>query len=546
MPRAYNGRVDAYLTREGRRFALARPVAILGRDAACHIHIDDPVLSRQHAWFVETPEGDLVLDYKSRNGVWVNDKKVERSLLADGDEIRIGNLVLQYRRIAPPAGTTTLLDALGARSLREAQTMVLEGPSTSQTSVQRLLTLYQISKVINSELALPELLEKVMDQALEVMRADRGLVMLRDPATGRMETRASRAIGNKELEGGGAPSLSIVNDVTQRGEPVLTADAMADQRFGGSMSIVTYNIRSAMCVPLRDRAGGIGGVIYVDNRAESDAFSDDDLKMLSAFADQAAIAVENARLVERMREEERLRTNLQRYLSPQIAEMVLQRGEGIGQEKVTATILFADIRAFTPFAESHPPDAVVKLLNTFLGKMTEIVFEHWGTLDKYTGDGVMALFGVPFPIRNQEFCAVRAGLDMQAAMDALRAGWAAQGLPRMSMGIAIHTGEVIAGNFGPPEHVDYTAIGDAVNTAARIEGVTPADAVVVSEATYRAVEAYVVAEPVPTPALQGKTRVPSLFRITALREGAPMPVAPGARTTSNLSPVGTPAGGRAP
>ncbi len=507
--------MGAFLTHEGKKFPLADPVTIVGRDASCHVQIDDQVLSRQHAWIITTPGGHLILDYKSRNGVWINGTRVDRSALKDGDEIRIGPLALRYHRLAAERHTT-LLDALGASSLQEAQTMVFASPDASHTSIQRLLTLYQISKVINSELGLPELLEKVMDQALVAMKADRGLVMLRDPETNKMATRVSRAIASKEIEGGGAPSLSIVNDVVERGQPVLTADAMSDERFGGSMSIVTYNIRSAMCVPLRDRAGGLGGVIYVDNRAASDAFSEDDLKMLCAFADQAAIAVENARLVTRIREETRQRTNLQRYVSPQIAEKILQGGDTIAQEKVVATILFADIRSFTPFAESHDARVVAELLNEFLGKMTEIVFDHWGTLDKYTGDGIMALFGVPFPIRDQEFCAVRAGLDMQEAMKPLLASWEKRGLPIRGMGVAVHTGEVIAGNFGPPEHVDYTAIGDAVNTASRIEGVSPAGAVIVSEATLRAVKDRVRAEPFAAKELQGKSRVPTLYRVTGL------------------------------
>ena len=201
-------------------------------------------------------------------------------------------------------------------------------------------------------------------------------------------------------------------------------------------------------------------------------------------------------LAERGLTEERaknwMRTLLQRYVSPQIAEYILAHPEKavLGGEQVTATVLFSDIRGFTKITRQLEPEQTVAMLNDYLQAMTDIVFKHDGTVDKYVGDAVMAVFGAPLPFKDHARHAVATAIDMQSALLELQAQWRAQGLPIFDIGIGINTGEMIAGNMGAKQRLDFTVIGESVNLAAHIEGLNKDlhTRILVHGSTYEAVK----------------------------------------------------------
>jgi adenylate cyclase len=163
-----------------------------------------------------------------------------------------------------------------------------------------------------------------------------------------------------------------------------------------------------------------------------------------------------------------------RYVSPEVVEELMSSSAsvGLGGRRQTLTIMFCDIRGFTAYSENKAPEQVVKRLNEYLTAMTEIIFRQGGTLDKYLGDGLMAFFGAPVYYPDHIQRAIQAAIDIQIAVERLNKSWADQGEPPLYVGVGINSGSVLVGNVGSPERMDYTVIGEDVNLASRVEGLT--------------------------------------------------------------------------
>lgn len=265
---------------------------------------------------------------------------------------------------------------------------------------------------------------------------------------------------------------------------------MADPHLGGAKSILAQQIRSAMCVPLW-RKDKIIGVIQLDSVRLDNQFGKEDLELLKVIGSQMALIIEQASLNEQIREEERMRSRLERYHSPQVIEMILkgdqERKEDLMEPKdLTATILFTDIIGFTRLAEQMPPRDVNMILNQYFRRMTDIVFQYDGTLDKYMGDGLMAVFGAPMEKEDDAERAILAAKKMREELLGIRAQRGIQG--KFNIRIGINTGRVVAGNIGSPKRMDYTVIGDPVNIAARLEAVAEPNQILIGEETCRRVK----------------------------------------------------------
>jgi adenylate cyclase len=464
----------------------------------------DQELSRKHCMVFPLDGRYFLVDYKSSNGVRVNDKPVEHCFLATGDRVSMGEQVFTFEQLdegAPASSSKAQHTMLDLQQNLAKETVVLlqeeattSGPAESKEegdAFKKLIILYQVSKLIASELKLEDLLNKVIDLAIQVSKADRGFVLLVGK-DGKFTTVVSRKMeGMMTSDGPIHISGSIVRETCESKKPLLTQDAMMDQRFQTSGSVMMYNIRSAMCVPMFNRQGGLSGVIYLDNRLQSNKFTEEDLQLLSAFADQAAIALQNAILFQKAKDETQIRNNLSRYLSPQVVEKVLRDGHApnVGGKVVRTSILFADIRGFTTFSEKQGAQKVIQFLNEFLPTMTKIIFANQGTLDKFLGDGIMAVFGAPFEIQLNAVKAIQAAVYMQHEMHNINRVRLQNGELPLHMGIGINTGEVISGNVGlaseeeGQSRLEFTVIGDTVNTAARLQGAAGPGEVLITEQT---------------------------------------------------------------
>lgn len=215
----------------------------------------------------------------------------------------------------------------------------------------------------------------------------------------------------------------------------------------------------------------------------------------------------------------RVRGVLSRYVSQPVAETVLQEDFSMATgRRQQVTVLFSDIRGFTRMAEAMPPEAVVSVLNAYFSRMVQVVFEFDGMLDKYIGDGMMVVFGAPIQHEDHALRAVQAALRMRQELAALNEERLARGEPALQIGIGLHTGEAVIGNIGTEQRLDYTAIGDTVNTASRIESLTKefATDILLSAATHAAVMPRVEVEPLRGVPIRGKQTNLDLFKLVGL------------------------------
>jgi adenylate cyclase len=295
------------------------------------------------------------------------------------------------------------------------------------------------------------------------------------------------AVGSNNDEEVRIPKV-ILDRVQETGDALLTSDAMADNQLSRSKTVVGRSIRSALCVPLRVQ-DEILGMIHLSSSLATGAYSEVDLELLTAVAQPAALAVAHAQLLTQVQSDARMRSSLSRFLSPALVEKVVKQGmellpEG---ELVMATVLFSDIRGFTKLSKGMPPQDVVGLLNEYFEQMVEVVFTYGGTLDKFMGDGLMAVWGTPVQSTTDAFFAAKAADKMRYVLEhVVNKDRQDRGEAPLSAGFGIATGKVVAGGIGGARRQDFTVIGDPVNLASRLCSQAVAGQILVCEQTKEA------------------------------------------------------------
>ena len=502
-----------------------------------------------------------------------------------------------------------------------------------------LLALANIGQVINSSLEIDEVLRIVMDNIVRLTRAERGFLMLRDEA-GQMVTRVARNWEQASIKASEATSRTIVQRVIESSEPVLATNAQADQRFSQQDSIISLNLRSILCVPLKVKNDLIG-VIYADNRIHTGIFTERERDLLAAFANQAAVAIENARLFSSLRKtlaevtelknlmdnvfasiasgvitanvqeqitlanraaesilghtatdivghplnevlasvsgELRTRLNevrqtdkpvidleishnlpargnvdwrlnlsplkdaqqktqgiaivlddmterkkleaqrrlLERMVSPAVLDQIDLNSFQIGGKKVNITCLFADIRGFTSYSERQTPEELVAVLNRYLAAAADAVLVHEGTVDKFLGDAVMAWYNAPLPQPDHTLRAVKTALAIRNAIEKLH-----KELPKkdhLDFGVGIHYGEAVLGWIGTEKRLEYTAIGDSVNTTKRIQENSSKNQILISKDAYERVKDQVNARAYAPLTVKGKAQPIEVYEVLGVK-----------------------------
>jgi adenylate cyclase len=512
---------------------------VVGRGVASDIAIYDPTISRRHAELTVGADGVEVKDAGSSNGTCINGTRVSDGHLRLEDTITFGKVSFRLTLRGSPAGAiqrpaiAAEVAAAGGKIVR--QLMVSgggppgitsrEGPPPGQLKVDaagaearqalKLQMLLEVSQKLSGELELDRLLRTVVDTTFEIMSVDRVTIVLQQEETGDLVPTISRSRAG-ETQAIQIPR-SIADKVMQERVAVVSQNTPEDSRFRGQ-SIVLQSVRSAMCSPLMASGDEVLGLLYVDNLTATNTFTDEDLQFLVAFSGLAAVGIKNSRYADQIRRESTVRANFERYFAPNVAADIAQRGEAIrqGGERRATTVLFSDIRGFTAIAEGMGPDAIAQFLSEYFTEMVEVIFEHGGTLDKFIGDAIMALWGAPIAHADDADRALRAALAMQRDITRLNQRWASQGRPEIGVGIGINHGEVFAGNIGSHRRLEYTVLGDVVNVAARLCAEAGPGEILVSEQFLGVVRDQVSCDYLPEMALKGKAQVVQVYRVRDL------------------------------
>lgn len=286
----------------------------------------------------------------------------------------------------------------------------------------------------------------------------------------------------------------IAGNVATRGEAIIVNDTENSPHFFPVIDEASgFKTRSALCVPMISQ-GKVIGVIEVMNKINGE-FDLDDKDLLQSIATSVCIALENARLYKEtvsMAEHERdIRHMFQKFVPKEVLDKILHdsdTGKPNIEELKTLTLLNIDIRGFSRHAKQIGSQKTVSLLNSFFSVMGGIVFKHQGIVDKYLGDGFLALFGAPVSSTMDADNALAAALEMRRSLSAVNKYVNQKFGISVDMGISVHTGEVVVGNIGFDKKMDYTVIGDPVNTVFRLQNLTKSflNGILISESTLRA------------------------------------------------------------
>ena len=518
---------------------------LLGRQAECDVVIRSNLASRVHAKIFFKGEKWHIADNNSTNGTVLNGKKITSAQIANYDVLRIGDHIIEFNEDELLQSIISGGAAAGSLSVEEkfasveivselekkvAESVKKFGENATpsnyagelknfQTDLKVLMNdfgikanrmnselkvLFELTKSIAEILNLKELLNVALDLVNRIRRVERGLVLLYDAKSENFIPYVTRKMSVGDLKiSENAISGSILSAVKEKLEPVLIKNSMTDERFASSESVVALSGKSILCIPLVSKQG-IQGVFYLEKNIKN-PFTEEDLAFLKSFVSAVSVAVENTKLIMAIKRERQIRNNMERFISPNLIDQLSQGGEmKLDGEKREITVFFADIKNFTSMSEKLSVEEIFAMLNHVFSGVADIIFEFDGTLDKFIGDCVMAFFGAPVAREDDPLKAVRVAMRIISLAQEIAADMKKKFNIDFGFSIGINTGEAIVGNLGSMDRMEYTAIGDTVNLASRLQSKAGFNEIVINDSVYEKIKDKIECKPLDPFHVKGK------------------------------------------
>lgn len=487
-------------SKKARQYETESDLVLVGRRSKGDRHIDldldpDEYVSHLHARISCEDNACWIEDCGSSNGTFVDERQIKtKTRLRPDSKVKVGQTVIEVQiktpsKVSPVPTHADELEGtiINVSDVMTSFTRTTEGILADQRHVRewrQLKAFNDLCQDIGTAGTMDTVGQILVEQLKQAMpNAQRGAILLPDKG-GNLLLKAHWPSGDHSV------STTWVQRAFAKKEAFIWQAPSEDGKETPTPhSAIYYKVQSAIYVPLLSGDQALG-VMYVDNHFTREAFTPTDLELMRAVASQVAGFVRDCILQKDLKREEAIHTNLSRQFSPQVAQRVMEKYDGLrlgGERADPVTILVSDVRNFTALSAKMEPDDVVRMLNEMFDAFVPIIFEYNGVVDKYVGDSVLAVFGSPEPDDHQWQKAVRAAVEMQDAIAKLGEGRRVRRLPVFQVGIGIHTGEVIHGFIGSSKRMEYTVIGDTVNIAARYcDGAGPGE-VLISKSAYERV-----------------------------------------------------------
>lgn len=527
----------------------------LGRSPECSVMVKSTIASRLHARLFFREGSWRVSDNQSTNGTWLNGKKIRESAIANYDVVRIGDVLVEFNDeellqsiiinkseiseyTSEKAAAQNLVlnefsvkvgellkefnEKTNERNFREETSrfqekltgMVNSYASDNARINSEMKILFELTKSISEILNLKQLLNIALDLVHQIKKVDRGLVLLYEKKSDRFVPYVARRMSLSDLKvDENLVSKSILAYMKNNPGPVLIKNSLMDERFASAESVVALSAKSILCIPLVSQQG-LQGSFYLEKDA-AQPFDESDSEFLKNFASAVSVAIENTKLIMAIKRERSIRNNMERYLSPNLIDQLTQTsGElKLDGEKREISVMFADIKNFTKMSEQLKVEEVFSMLNKTFSEITQIIFKHDGTLDKFIGDAVMAFFGAPMKHDDDPVRSVMTAVEIIETVKRMADEYRSEFGVEVSFSIGINTGEAIVGNVGSLDRMEYTAIGDTVNLAARLQAKAGYNEIVINESVYNLVKDRFGCEPLPPFFVKGKEQAINAYLI---------------------------------
>lgn len=471
---------------EVQAFYLNKDIVTAGKLRVNDLQLNDRTVSRNHCKFIKSEDTYKLVDCNSTNGTYVNGYRITEKILNPNDNIAIGRTILKYISVSEEQKYYDVDDQKISMVVPLLEDFKVEKDKEGITEELNFLTaLTKLGKNLIASTGLEDSFDKVGELIFEILKPKRVFIFFYNTNQQDLDLKYSRSD-----KGGKVEKVNISKTIAMKaiGEKVaiLSSNTRDDARFEGAKSVILYGITSAISIPIWTK-NSIYGLIYVDTTQLEQMFTQKDLEILSTIANFTGLSIEGINNLEKLDREKKLRSRLERYHSPAVVSKIMERSDDatlglMDYKESEASVLFMDIVGFTPKVENMNPVETGMFLNNFFTEMTDIIFKYNGTLDKYIGDAIMAVFGVPFPVKNHTELAILAALDMQKKAKELNLSTNKN--KKIQIRIGINSGKLISGDFGSPKRFDYTVLGNTVNIASRLEStIAKPDEIVISEAS---------------------------------------------------------------
>jgi adenylate cyclase len=383
--------------------------------------------------------------------------------------------------------------------------------------LKTLIPLYNLGEKFMASMSKKEILDELIETITRQTGSQRVSVMLYDENDECLRIAAARGISEDIIPKIRIrPGEKIAGWVFQKGEPVILNGGPEDNPMFAHL-LSSKDIIASISFPLKAKDRRLG-VLNVSKTEKGTLFSMSDIEMLSVICGQAVMALENLRIMEEKAEKTRMRTILEQYVSPEVANILISHGQNpmeIGEIR-DITVLFADIRNFTPLVQSLPLETLRSFLNDFFNLFTEIIFNFDGTLDKFMGDALLAFFGAPIPLKEPHNSAVGSALMMHKKFEELRKIWADNNdkIREIGLGVGISSGNIFLGNVGSHRRFDYTVIGVDVNIAQRLASIATSGQTLITRNVNERLNSDVLVKEESSQVLKGLKEAISIFSVS--------------------------------